>query len=112
MSINVNEAVFISDLHLHPDMPEISKRFDEFLAWAKQHTKHLYILGDFFHVWAGDDTANPWSDSVLSKLNALHQSGISVSFMRGNRDFLVGEQYLKQSGINVLAEPTIVSFGE
>ena len=49
------EAVFISDLHLHPDDKEIVKRFEAFIVWAAEHVRTLYILGDFFHAWPGDD---------------------------------------------------------
>ncbi len=64
----MNEAVFISDLHLNPSQPAISKRFDDFITWASRNTKALYILGDFFHLWAGDEDLNTWSRSIAKRL--------------------------------------------
>ncbi|MCH9755688.1 MAG: UDP-2,3-diacylglucosamine diphosphatase [Gammaproteobacteria bacterium] len=105
------EAVFISDLHLHPDMPDISKRFEDFLVWVSHRTRALYILGDFFHVWAGDDTSNAWSDAIASRLALLTKQGMQVYFMRGNRDFLLGETFFKRAGLIVLDEPALIELG-
>ncbi len=106
------DAVFISDLHLHPDMPEIAKRFEAFLAWVKPRARALYILGDFFHVWAGDDTASAWSDEIAEQLRALSDSGMSVYFMRGNRDFLLGDAFFKQAKLIPLDEPAPIILGD
>ena len=64
----MNEAVFISDLHLHPQQPEITERFFKFLDWAKNNTQNLYILGDFFHVWVGDDLVTEFELDILRRL--------------------------------------------
>ncbi|MDF1645533.1 MAG: UDP-2,3-diacylglucosamine diphosphatase [Legionellaceae bacterium] len=105
------EAVFISDLHLHPDMPDILRRFEVFLDWVETKTQTLYILGDFFHVWAGDDTFNAWSDTIAARLAALSQKGMKVYFMRGNRDFLLGDAFFTRAGLIVLEEPTVIYLG-
>ena len=64
----MNEAVFISDLHLHPNEPEITQRFVDFIDWVKQNTQSLYILGDFFHVWVGDDLITDFEISIAKLL--------------------------------------------
>jgi len=107
----MNEAVFISDLHLDPSIPEISKRFDDFLAWAALETRALYILGDFFHAWAGDDASNAWSHAVADKLAALAAQGVAVYLMRGNRDFLLGRAFASRASSTLLAEPTLIELG-
>jgi UDP-2,3-diacylglucosamine hydrolase len=106
------DAVFISDLHLHPDRQDILDRFDAFLAWVGTKTRALYILGDFFHLWAGDDTATAWSDEIASKLALLSEQGIKVYFMRGNRDFLLGAAFLKRAKMIALEEPSVITLGD
>ncbi len=105
------EAVFISDLHLHPDMPKIEERFNEFITWAKTHTKTLYILGDFFHVWPGDDCFDAWSLGIVKLLRDLSLAGVNVFFMPGNRDFLIGERFYKESGTHPIKEPHVALIG-
>ncbi|KTD62747.1 UDP-2,3-diacylglucosamine diphosphatase [Legionella shakespearei] len=106
------DAVFISDLHLHPDDEGILNRFNEFLSWAQGSVKSIYILGDFFHAWAGDDSLNDWSRSIALKLSNLKQQGISLYYMHGNRDFLLGKTFAKLAGWQVLADPTVITLGE
>lgn len=106
------EAVFISDLHLHPDNQAITNRWMRFIAWAATHTKALYILGDFFHVWAGDDALNAWSRSIAQQLAWLAQQGVSVSFMAGNRDFLLGSQFANLAHLTLLKEPWVITLGD
>lgn len=102
------EAVFISDLHLHPEMPEITQRFEAFVAWAKQNTGSIYILGDFFHVWAGDDLMDEFSLKILSLLKELHAANIKIYFMPGNRDFLIGKKFLASGKIQLLNDPCVI----
>ncbi len=106
------DAVFISDLHLHPDRPDILKQFDLFLKWVETRTRTLYILGDFFHAWAGDDTSTAWSNEIAARLALLHEKNIKVYFMRGNRDFLLGNAFFKRAKITGLAEPALIQLGE
>ncbi|STX51700.1 UDP-2,3-diacylglucosamine hydrolase [Legionella busanensis] len=103
------EAVFISDLHLHPNEELIYNRFKSFIRWAAINTRTVYILGDFFHAWAGDDTLEEWSIAVAAALKSLVNQGINVFFMHGNRDFLVGRQFAAKAGMTLLKEPTIIT---
>ncbi len=102
----MNELVFISDLHLHPEDLAIQSRFNAFIEWAKFSTKKIYILGDFFHVWVGDDSVDDWSSAIAKQLYDLKKWGISVYYMHGNRDFLLGSTFAKLAGWEVLWEPT------
>lgn len=106
------ETVFISDLHLHHNDKEIRNRFNNFIIWAKKNTiKKIYILGDFFHAWAGDDSMNHWSRLIAAELNSLTQNGTQLFYMHGNRDFLLGEHFAKTAGWSILTDPTIVYLG-
>ncbi len=105
------DAVFISDLHLHPDEAIITERFQRFIAWAAENTLSLYILGDFFHVWPGDDAFDSWSGAIASQLAWLAGQGVKVYFMRGNRDFLLGETFAKRSHVELLTEPFLITLG-
>jgi UDP-2,3-diacylglucosamine hydrolase len=105
------DVVFISDLHLHPEDKEILARFDDFISWAKISVKKIYILGDFFHAWAGDDSINEWSLGIAKQLRSLADLGISLFYMHGNRDFLLGPSFAAYSGWSILPEPTIISLG-
>lgn len=105
------DAVFISDLHLHPDNPEITERFERFLTWVTPRTRALYILGDFFHVWAGDDTFDVWSSAIAAQLAHVSAQGVALYFMRGNRDFLVGRAFATRAQLTLLDEPTVIELG-
>lgn len=105
-------VVFISDLHLHPDEPLIQARFDAFIEWAKKSVKQVYILGDFFHAWVGDDSIDDWSRGIASQLYSVTSMGIPVFYMHGNRDFLLGKQFAKLSGWTVLSEPKLIELGD
>ncbi|MDP1603779.1 MAG: UDP-2,3-diacylglucosamine diphosphatase [Legionella sp.] len=107
----LKEAVFISDLHLHPDEQIITRRFNQFIDWAAVSTRTLYILGDFFHVWPGDDGLEPWSVAILNRLKWLSEQGVAIYFMPGNRDFLIGSHFIEQAGMTLLMEPSVVEFG-
>lgn len=102
------DAVFISDLHLNPETPEITERFTRWVQWAQKHTRAVYILGDFFHVWAGDDALDVWSESIAAQLASLVESGISLFYMHGNRDFLLGQDFAKRARMTILPDPSVV----
>lgn len=106
------EAVFISDLHLHPDETIITERFNQFIQWAARNTRAVYILGDFFHVWPGDDAINSWSAAIAEQLAWLTAQGVLVYFMPGNRDFLIGERFAKHARVTALTEPTLINLGD
>lgn len=105
------EAVFISDLHLHPNESVITERFNRFIEWAAYNTKSVYILGDFFHVWPGDDALDVWSQSIALQLSSLASQGVRLYFMHGNRDFLLGERFFTLASMTPLSEPAIITLG-
>lgn len=105
------DAVFISDLHLEPNAPTISARFLQFVQWAAKNTRKLYILGDFFHAWPGDDGIEPWSLAILQQLKWLSEQGVTIYFMHGNRDFLLGSQCIKDAGMLWLPDPSVIHLG-
>lgn len=105
-------VVFISDLHLHPNEPEIQDRFNAFIEWAKISVKKVVILGDFFHAWAGDDEMNAWSLAIANQLRDLKQHGIEVAYLHGNRDFLLGKVFAQHAGWEVLTEPSFIQLGK
>ena len=105
------DAMFISDLHLHPEDSEITAKYMRFCSWARGKTKKIYILGDFLHVWPGDDAMDAWSKKILGSLADLVDSGIKVYFMPGNRDFLIGKKFIRYAKLIELAEPAIITLG-
>ena len=106
------DVVFISDLHLHPENKEIKSRFDAFIHWAKDSVKTIYILGDFFHAWAGDDSIDEWSMGIAKQLHSLSAAGISLFYMHGNRDFLLGNVFASHAGWKILSEPAFITLGK
>jgi UDP-2,3-diacylglucosamine hydrolase len=103
------EAVFISDLHLEPARDDITERFTRFIRWAADHTKQVYILGDFFHAWPGDDALDDWSLAIAKQLSWLASQGVALYFMHGNRDFLLGKRFMQLARLTLLNEPTIIT---
>lgn len=101
-------TLFISDLHLDPSRPAVSRAFFQFLKSEVINADALYILGDFFEVWIGDDDDSELAQSVISSLRDLTASGIPIFLMHGNRDFLIGTQFLGQSGCQLLEDPTVI----
>jgi UDP-2,3-diacylglucosamine hydrolase len=101
-------TLFISDLHLEPERPDITQCFFNFLQHEAPKADALYILGDFFEVWIGDDENTPFQRTVIAALKQLTDTGFPVYFMRGNRDFLIGEAFIKATGCGFLPDPTVV----
>lgn len=102
-------TLFVSDLHLCPTRPEISQAFFDFLSGPAQACDALYLLGDLFEYWAGDDDADePLNRQVAHALARLADAGSPVFFMAGNRDFLLGERFAARSRLTLLADPTLV----
>lgn len=106
------DAVFISDLHLSPHEPEITARFYHFIQWAAAHTRAVYILGDFFHVWPGDEALDAWSGAIADQIAWLTGQGICVYFMPGNRDFLIGKAFLERAHLILLSDPALITLGQ
>lgn len=100
--------VFISDLHLNQQDVGITQRFDAFITWASERASALYILGDFFHAWPGDDALDAWSEGIAARLAWLASTGVAVFFMHGNRDFLLGERFAQRAGFHILPDPSVI----
>lgn len=106
-------TLFISDLHLEADRPDITEQFLAFLAGEARDAERLYILGDLFEVWLGDDDPTELPARVRTALRELVDAGTPCAFMHGNRDFLVGETFAGQTGCELLDEHTVVElYGE
>ncbi|MCP1727092.1 UDP-2,3-diacylglucosamine hydrolase [Natronospira proteinivora] len=101
-------TLFISDLHLHESRPEITKLFLDFLAGEARDAKALYILGDLFEAWIGDDAPTEHDREVITGMAALTRAGVPGYFMRGNRDFLIGERFGRETGFQILPDPTVI----
>lgn len=104
---------FISDLHLSADRPELTALFERYLAGVAREAGSLYILGDLFEYWAGDDDLDdPLNREVAEKLASFAHSGSKVYFMAGNRDFLLGNEFAARARLTILPEPTPIQLGE
>ena len=101
-------TLFISDLHLDAERPEITRLFGEFIDTQARGADALYILGDLFEAWVGDDDPSETGAFVAGRLRALSDAGVPVSFIRGNRDFLLGEDYARRAGMAILPDPAVV----
>ena len=104
-------TLFISDLHLDDARPAITRLFEEFVREQARGAEALYILGDLFEAWVGDDDPCACATVVASALRGLAEDGTPVFFMRGNRDFLLGEDYALRAGMRVLADPAVILLG-
>ncbi|MPQ66356.1 UDP-2,3-diacylglucosamine diphosphatase [Pseudomonas sp. MWU12-2319] len=104
--------LLISDLHLEEERPDITRAFLDFLAGRARSAQALYILGDFFEVWIGDDAMTPFQDSICAALRALSDSGTQVFLMHGNRDFLLGKAFCKAAGATLLKDPSVVRMND
>lgn len=97
-------TLFISDLHLHPAFPDVAELFEQFLATHHKKADALYILGDFFEAWIGDDDPDPFYTRIKRLLREFSLE-VDTYFMHGNRDFLVGKHFAKETGITLIAQP-------
>lgn len=101
-------TLFISDLHLDDSRPEISSLFLDFLKHDAVQTQALYILGDLFEAWVGDDDNSDLGKTITQALCELSEKDIPIFFMRGNRDFLIGQDFAKRAGLQILADPCVL----
>lgn len=99
-------TVFISDLHLDDARPQATMAFARFLAALPEDTDALYILGDLFEFWIGDDDDAALPGDVARRLRAVSDRGIRIAFMAGNRDFALGEDFARRAGFELLKDPT------
>lgn len=101
-------TIFISDLHLGPNHPELIELTVNFLKTQTQDIDTLYILGDLFNTWLGDDIVPIEFESLIEQLLQLHQTGIKTYLMVGNRDFMVGQKFAQRCGCELITDPLII----
>ena len=101
-------TLFISDLHLDPSRPAVTRAFLDLLAQQTHHIDALYILGDFFEAWIGDDESDPLHEQVKQALRLTTDSGTPIFIMHGNRDFLMGDDFCQQTGCLLIEDPSVV----
>ncbi|TKA91441.1 UDP-2,3-diacylglucosamine diphosphatase [Halopseudomonas bauzanensis] len=104
--------LFISDLHLEAQRPDITRAFLHCLDTRARNADALYILGDFFEVWLGDDNPDPLADQISAALLALSRQGTAIYLMHGNRDFLIGKSFCRRSGCTLLKDPTLIEIND
>ena len=103
---------FISDIHLSDKHPELTQAFFTFLNESKEACTHLYILGDLFEAWIGDDDTTPLAQEVKNALRTFTDNGPATFFIHGNRDFLIGEAFAKETGITILPDPYTLNIND
>ena len=104
-------TLFVSDLHLDAAWPDVTSQFLAFLRHEARGARALYILGDLFEVWIGDDDPDPAKRVVVSALRELTVSGVSCFVMHGNRDFMLGERFCRDTGCRLIEDGTIIELG-
>jgi len=102
-------TLFISDLHLDSSRPEITALFLGFLRGEATQAEALYILGDLFEAWIGDDDDSELARTIVAALHELRKSGVPVFVLRGNRDFLLGPAFAASTGAQLLADPCVIN---
>jgi UDP-2,3-diacylglucosamine hydrolase len=101
-------TLFISDLHLDPERPAVTALFLEFLGKRARQADAVYILGDLFEAWIGDDDETPLNLEVIHGIRACVDAGTPVFVMHGNRDFLLGDRFAMQSHCTLLQDPACI----
>ena len=102
-------TLFIADLHLCAEEPAITAGFLRFLAGEARQAGALYILGDLFEAWIGDDDPNPLHAQIAAAIRTLVESGVPCYFIHGNRDFLLGKRFARESGMQLLPEEKVLN---
>ncbi|MCK4870636.1 MAG: UDP-2,3-diacylglucosamine diphosphatase [Gammaproteobacteria bacterium] len=102
------KSLFIADLHLQASNPEKNSRFIHFLETTAKNVHALYILGDFFEVWLGDDDNADYLKAIKAVLKN-YTTKHKLYFMRGNRDFLLGKKFCNETGIELIDDPTVIN---
>ena len=105
-------ALFISDLHLQPSHPRTVQAFSDFLEQRAMSARALYLLGDIFEYWAGDDDlGDPFLQKITGALRRVSDAGVAVYWLAGNRDFLAGPAFAQAAGATLLTEPLLADLG-
>jgi len=105
-------TLFISDLHLCEQRPAAAQRFIEFLRQDACYADALYILGDLFEAWLGDDDTSDFHQKITHALHDCVSRGTPVFLLHGNRDFLISKEFERQSGCRLLPDPSVISLGD
>lgn len=107
--LNAKHSIFISDLHLCTSRPHITAAFLQFLESTVIKAEALYILGDLFEYWAGDDDiADAHHLAIINAFKTVAKSGVKLFLMHGNRDFLIGDDFCQAANIKLLPDPTLI----
>lgn len=101
-------TLFIADIHLSAERTDITHSFMHFMHHEARLADRIYILGDLFEFWIGDDDCTPFHLSVMDEFKKLTDSGVRVYFMRGNRDFLIGKEFSQKTGVVLLEDETVI----
>jgi UDP-2,3-diacylglucosamine hydrolase len=101
-------TLFISDLHLDGARPDITAQFLDFLDREARRAQALYILGDLFEAWIGDDDPDPDKRRVLQGLRSITSAGVKTFLIHGNRDFLIGKRFCRETGVELLNDGTLI----
>ncbi|MES2261008.1 MAG: UDP-2,3-diacylglucosamine diphosphatase [Pseudomonadota bacterium] len=105
-------ALFISDLHLQPAQPAITAAFHCFMEQQAPAAQQLYLLGDLFEYWAGDDDLDaPYHQEIIAAIRRVADAGVAVYWIAGNRDFLVGADFAAAAGVTLLPETWVADIG-
>ncbi|WP_461481357.1 UDP-2,3-diacylglucosamine diphosphatase [Porticoccus sp.] len=104
-------TLLISDLHLSPERPAVTRAFLAFLHAEARQAEALYILGDLFESWIGDDDPAPLAREVIGELKQLSDSGTRLYFLHGNRDFMIGRRFARETGSTLLPQHHIAKLG-
>ncbi|AMP05391.1 UDP-2,3-diacylglucosamine diphosphatase [Collimonas pratensis] len=103
-------ALFISDLHLQAAHPRTTQAFLDFLQTRAMQVQQLYLLGDLFEYWAGDDDLEtPYNSEIAAAIRQVSAAGVQVFWIAGNRDFLVGDDFAQAAGLTMLPDPSVIS---
>ena len=106
-------TLFVSDLHLDAASPGVARQFHAFLAGEARAADALYVLGDLFEAWLGDDDPDPAARATVAALRSLADARVPIFVMHGNRDFLIGERFCRDTGATLLDDRTVVDlYGE
>jgi UDP-2,3-diacylglucosamine hydrolase len=103
-------VLFVSDIHLSPERPAIVRAYLDFLSQPHTETEALYILGDLFEAWIGDDDPSEMALNVKNALKALSEKGVKLYVQRGNRDFTLGKSFASQTGAQLLDDEHVIDY--
>lgn len=101
-------TVFLSDVHLDPSRPEVTAQLSAFLQALPETTEQLYIVGDLFEAWIGDDAPGEAGEHMMHALKTVTDRGVRGYFTHGNRDFLIGDEFARRTGLELLPDERVI----